>query len=81
MVFFQARPDSQWCSCIVISFRVDQLLLSLTRKRLIEHFTRLETFGSPNVHWVGVIVDPSDPQVFMFKPEIVQKNLVKHGSH
>jgi len=27
-----------------------------------------------------VIVDPSDPQVFTFKPEIVQKNLVKHGS-
>ena len=61
-------------------FRVDQPLFSMTRKRLIEHFTRLETFGSPNVHWVRVIVDPSDPQVFTFKPEIVQKNLVKHGS-
>jgi hypothetical protein len=61
-------------------FRIDQPLLSTARKRLIEHFTRVETFGSPNVHWVRVIVDPSDPQVFTFKPEIVRKNLGKHGS-
>ena len=61
-------------------FRVDQPLFSTTRKRLIEHFTRVETFGSPNVYWVRVIVDPSDPQVFTFKPEIVRKNLVKHGA-
>jgi hypothetical protein len=46
----------------------------------IEHFTRVETFGSPNVHWIRVSVDPSDPQVFTFKPEIVRQNLVQHGS-
>jgi len=30
------------------------------------------------VHWVRAIVDPSDPQVFTFKPEIVKKNLATH---
>jgi len=27
----------------------------------IENFSRLETFGSPNHHWVEVSVDPNDP--------------------
>ena len=61
-------------------FRIDQPLFSTAPKRIIEHFTRVETFGSPNVHWVRVIVHPSDPQMFTFKPEIVQKNLGKRGS-
>jgi hypothetical protein len=30
--------------------------------------TRLETFGSPIVGWVKVIVDPTDPQPFRFEP-------------
>jgi len=61
-------------------FRIDQPLFSTTKQRMIEHFTRVEVFGSPNVHWVRGIVDLNDPQVFTFKPEIVQKNLVNHGS-
>lgn len=61
-------------------FRIDQPLFSTTKGRMIEHFTRVETFGFPNVHWVRGIVDLNDPQVFTFKPGIVQKNLVKHGS-
>jgi len=44
-----------------------------------QHFTRVEVFGSPNVHWVRGIIDVNDPQVFTFKREIVQKNLVNHG--
>jgi hypothetical protein len=61
-------------------FRIDKPLYSATSKRMIEHFTRVETFGAPNVHWLRAIVDPNDPQVFMFKPEMVQKNLVTHGA-
>jgi hypothetical protein len=60
-------------------FRIDKPLFSTTKRRMIEHFTRVEVFGSPNVHWVRGIVDLNEPQVFTFKPEIVQKNLVKHG--
>jgi len=60
-------------------FRLDKPLFSTTKRRLIEHFTRAEVFGTPNVHWVQGIIDANDPQVFTFKPEIVQKNLVKHS--
>jgi hypothetical protein len=60
-------------------FRIDKPLFSpLSELLVVEHFTRVETFGSPNVHWVRAIVDPNDPQVFTFKPEIVKKNLAKH---
>lgn len=31
---------------------------------------RLETFGSPFVGWVEVIVDPADPGLFRFKPHL-----------
>jgi hypothetical protein len=61
-------------------FRLDKPLYSSTSKRMIAHFTRVETFGAPNAHWLRAIVDPNDPQVFLFKPEMVKKNLVKHGA-
>lgn len=54
-------------------FRMDKPLAREQNKRLIEHFTRLETFGSPDVHWVRVIVDPEDPSVFSVKPELVPR--------
>ena len=61
-------------------FRVDQPLVSSKTGRVIENFTRLETFGTPDVHWVRVIVDVNDPNVFTIKPEIVKKNLVDHSA-
>jgi hypothetical protein len=61
-------------------FRIDKPLFGATSQRMLEHFTRVETFGFPNVHWMRAIVHPNDPQVFLFKPEIVKKNLVKHGA-
>jgi len=60
-------------------FRIDQPLLSSKTGRVIENFIRVETFGTPDVHWIRVIVDPDDPNVFTFKPEIVKKNLVDHS--
>jgi len=32
----------------------------------IQNFTRVEVFGSPDAHWVRVVVDPNDPNVFSF---------------
>jgi hypothetical protein len=61
-------------------FRVDQPLVSSKTGRVIENFTRLETLGTPDVHWVRVIVDVNDPNVFTIKPEIVKKNLVDHSA-
>jgi hypothetical protein len=43
----------------------------------VENFTRVETFGSPNHHWLEVTIDPNDPNVFVFRPRIVGANVVK----
>jgi hypothetical protein len=58
-------------------FRIDKPMI-LDDKRgdgrgsIVEHFTRAELFGYPESHWVRAIVDPSDPNVFSFRPEIVR---------
>ena len=51
------------------------------RGRMIENFTRVETYGNPETHWVRVIVDSKDRNVFTYKEGIVEKNLVKHKSN
>jgi hypothetical protein len=38
-------------------------------------FTRVETFGSPDVHRVRAKVDARDPEVFAFEPEIMEENV------
>ena len=59
-------------------FRIDQPLLGRRSGRRIENFTRVETFGNPDVHWLRVSVDWRDPNVFQFHRQHVRKNLVKH---
>ena len=59
-------------------FRVDKPLVGSVSGRIIENFTRVETFGFPDTHWVRASVDPRDPQVFSFRQEIVKENLVNH---
>ena len=54
------------------TFRIDKPVIS-SRRPL--NFTRVETFGSPDVHWVRATVDPRDPEVFSFEPEIVEENV------
>jgi hypothetical protein len=41
----------------------------------IENFTRVQTFGSDQNHWVGATIDPRDPQVFSFQQHIVAANV------
>lgn len=55
-------------------FRIDKPLYSAKSGRVFENFTRVETFGWPESHWVRISVDPSDPGLFRFKPEIVPAN-------
>ncbi|HXG49348.1 MAG TPA: hypothetical protein VNO52_17115 [Methylomirabilota bacterium] len=59
-------------------FRIDKPLVSSRSGRRIEHFTRVETFGHPDAHWVRVRVDARDPEVFSFHPQIVAKNRLRH---
>jgi hypothetical protein len=42
------------------------------RRTRMVNFTRVENFGSPDVHWVRGIVDPRDPELFSFKPELLR---------
>jgi hypothetical protein len=51
-------------------FKVDMPLYSPTR--LLPNLTRLQTFGSPSIHWVKVKVDPASPRVFSVEPVIVK---------
>lgn len=53
-------------------FRVDKP--RLLNKAFLPNFTRVETFGSANVHWIRVKVDPRSEEVFRFQPEIVTGN-------
>jgi hypothetical protein len=56
--------------------RVDKPMYSTKTGRMFENFTRVETFGWPDTYWVRVTVDPTDPQLFRFKSEIVPENVV-----
>ena len=60
------------------TFRVDKPLVGSISRRIIENFTRVETIGYPDTHWVRAIVDPNDPNVFSFRQQIVKENLVTH---
>jgi len=52
-------------------FKVDKPLYSPTK--LLPNLTRVQTFGSPILHWVRVRVDPSSPNVFQVEPVIVRQ--------
>jgi hypothetical protein len=41
---------------------------------LLTNLTRVQTFGSPNIHWIRVTVDSSSREVFTFHPMIVEAN-------
>ncbi|GEO84429.1 MULTISPECIES: hypothetical protein [Alphaproteobacteria] len=53
-------------------FKMDKPMKDATH--MLPNFTRLETFGSPNVHWVKVTVDAANRDVFTFNPMIVEAN-------
>ena len=55
-------------------FRIDKPLYSRTTNRPFENFTRLETFGDPDTHWVRITIDPADAQLFRFDAQIVAGN-------
>ena len=52
-------------------FKVDKPLYSPSK--LLANLTRLQTFGSPLIHWVRVTVEPKNPNVFAIQPVIVKQ--------
>jgi hypothetical protein len=59
-------------------FRIDKPLFSAKTKRPFENFTRVETFGWPDSHWIHVAVDPANPELFTCTAQIVQGNKLHH---
>jgi hypothetical protein len=59
-------------------FRIDKPLYGAASRRVVENFTRVETIGYPDTHWVRAIVDPADPNVFSFRLQIVKENRARH---
>jgi hypothetical protein len=58
-------------------FRIDKPLPYFTDETQLprmKNFTRVETFGSPNVHWLRAFYDPENPNLFEFKQQIVPEN-------
>ena len=53
-------------------FKLDKPLLR--QSSMLPNFTRLETFGSPNAHWVKVSVDVKSRAVFSIHPMVVKGN-------
>jgi hypothetical protein len=56
-------------------FRIDKPLLNAKTGRRIQHFTRVETFGYPDVHWLRARVADRDANLFSFHIELVPANL------
>jgi len=58
-------------------FRIDKPLYAREggEGSRVMNFTRVETFGDEDVHWVRAMMDTSDPEVFSFEPEIVEENV------
>jgi len=56
-------------------FRVDKPLYDPATRLMVENFTRVETFGHPDVHWVKVTVDTTAAFVFSFDQELVPANI------
>ena len=53
-------------------FKIDKPLYKPTK--LLHNFTRLQTFGSPSLHWVKVTVNPDAEPLFQISPVIVPQS-------
>lgn len=42
---------------------------------VVANFTRVETFGAHNTHWVSATIDTANPNLFVFEPRIVPANV------
>jgi len=55
-------------------FKMDKPINRTTGGGVLANFTRVETFGARNTHWVSARIDGRDPNVFIFEPRIVPAN-------
>lgn len=62
-------------------YRIDHSLYSSKTNRRFENFIRVETYGSPDLHWVKVSIDAKEPRVFRFEPQIVPANVANRPAN
>jgi hypothetical protein len=55
-------------------FKIDKPI-NLPSGGVLANFTRVETFGARQTHWVSATIDTSDPNLFQFEPRIVAANV------
>lgn len=55
-------------------FKIDKPI-NLPSGGVLANFTRVETFGARQTHWVSATINPSDPNLFEFQPRIVAANV------
>lgn len=55
-------------------FKMDKPI-NLPSGGVLANFTRVETFGARQTHWVSATIDPHDPNLFEFEPRIVAANV------
>jgi hypothetical protein len=55
-------------------FKMDKPINRSTGGGALTNFTRVETFGARNTHWVIATINPDDPNLFSFDPRIVPGN-------
>ena len=55
-------------------FKMDKPI-NLPSGGVLANFTRVETFGARQTHWVQATIDPRDPNLFQFEPRIVPANV------
>lgn len=55
-------------------FKLDKPL-SGPKGGVVANFTRVETFGARNTHWVSATIDTKNPNLFIFEPRIVPANV------
>ncbi len=60
-------------------FKIDKPLPNATQ--MLPNFTRVQTFGSPNLNWIKVTVDATSRNVFSFQPMVVKANAMKSLSN
>ena len=70
---WSGKPSSsrRCCSC---GTRISSRWINpYSPTKLLPNLTRLQTFGSPSLHWVRVKVDPTSVNVFEIQPVIVRQ--------
>jgi hypothetical protein len=55
-------------------FKMDKPINRSSGGGVLTNFTRVETFGARNTHWVIATIDTGDPNLFSFEPRIVPGN-------